>query len=224
MKDTKLKEGAYILYHRKKDNEPVAAQYSLWPTLQDKGEIADGVLVVCEGRNLVIAPEEKFLRWSNKRDVATEEVEATYYAINDWEGKKKTAAIVAHPSFKKDGKQCAPGYCYAYSRTNANGVGITADQWWLPSAAELVMMWRNFNIINDGLKLITGATLLQRTWYWSSTEASASLAWSLSFSNGPLYHWGNKVSIQTQVRAVSGIIGESFNSLTLQLDTEQKNE
>ena len=224
MKDTKLKDGAYILYHRKEDNEPVAAQYSLWPTLQDKGEIADGVLVVCEGRNLVIAPEEKCLNWSNKREVATEEVEATYYAINDWEGKNKTAKIIAHPSFKKDGKQCAPGYCYAYSRTNDNGVGITAGQWWLPSAAELVMMWRNFKIINDGLKLITGATLLMRTWYWSSTEFSASYAWGLYFSNGALYGWGNKVSFQFQVRAVSGIIGKSFNSLTLQLDTEQKNE
>ena len=224
MKDTKLKDGAYILYHRKEDNEPVAAQYSLWPTLQDKGEIADGVLVVCEGRNLVIAPEEKCLNWSNKRGVATEEVEATYYAINDWEGKNKTAKIIAHPSFKKDGKQCAPGYCYAYSRTNDNGVGITAGQWWLPSAAELVMMWRNFKIINDGLKLITGATLLMRTWYWSSTEYSASRAWFLYFSNGFLYPWYGKVSGQGQVRAVSGIIGESFNSLTLQLDTEQKNE
>lgn len=224
MKDTKLKDGAYILYHRKEDNEPVAAQYSLWPTLQDKGEIADGVLVVCEGRNLVIAPEEKCLNWSNKREVATEEVEATYYAINDWEGKNKTAKIIAHPSFKKDGKQFAPGYCYAYSRTNDNGVGITAGQWWLPSAAEIVMMWRNFKIINDGLKLITGAKLLQRTWYWSSTEYSASHAWSLYFSNGHLGYWHSKVSGQFQVRAVSGIIGESFNSLTLQLDTEQKNE
>ena len=224
MKDTKLKDGAYILYHRKEDNKAVAAQYSAWPTLQDNGEIADGVLVVCEGRNLVIAPEEKCLKWSNKRDVATEEIEATYYAINDWEGKNRTAKIIAHPSFKKDGKQCAPGYCYAYSRTNDNGVGITAGQWWLPSAAELVMMWRNFKIINDGLKLITGATLLQRTWYWSSTEFSASYAWNLYFSNGYLYFWSNKVSSQGQVRAVSAIIGESFNSLTLQLDTEQKNE
>ena len=224
MKDTKLKDGAYILYHRKEDNKPVAAQYAVWPTLQDNGEIADGVLVVCEDRNLVIAPEEKCLNWSNKRDVATEEIEATYYAINDWEGKDRTAKIIAHPSFKKDGKQCAPGYCYAYSRANANGVGITAGQWWLPSAAELVMMWRNFKIINDGLKLITGATLLLRTWYWSSTEISASYAWYLHFSYGYLNTWYNKVSSQLQVRAVSGIIGESFNSLTLQLDTEQKNE
>lgn len=224
MKDTKLKDGAYILYHRNEDNEPVAAQYSVWPTLQDNGEIADGVLVVCEGRNLVIAPEEKCLEWGNKRDVATEEIEATYYAINDWEGKNRTAKIIAHPSFKKDGKQCAPGYCYAYSRTNANGVGITAGQWWLPSAAELVMMWRNFKIINDGLKLITGATLLMRTWYWSCTEGSASHAWNLDFSGGGLTGWASKVSSQNQVRAVSGIIGESFNSLTLQLDTEQKNE
>ena len=224
MKDTKLKDGAYILYHRNEDNEPVAAQYSVWPTLQDNGEIADGVLVVCEGRNLVIAPEEKCLEWGNKRDVATEEIEATYYAINDWEGKNRTAKIIAHPSFKKDGKQCAPGYCYAYSRTNANGVGITAGQWWLPSAAELVMIWRNFKIINDGLKLITGAKLLMRTWYWSSTEYSASYAWGLNFSGGGLNAWYSKVSDQGQVRAVSAIIGESFNSLTLQLDTEQKNE
>ena len=56
------------------------------------------------------------------------------------------------------------------------------------------------------------------------TENSASNAWNLNFSNGNLNNWNNKVSNQNQVRAVSGIIGESFNSLTLQLDTEQKNE
>ena len=201
------KDGAFIMYHRKSDDFPLAVPYSSWPSLQNSGEIADGVLIIRGDKHIVVAPTEASLYWSKGTGTATATTSDRLVAMSDWEGKSKTAAIVANAAFKDDGAGYAPGYCNAYSRTNANGAGLTAGKWWLPSVAELVMMWSNFEIINEGLKLITGATLLQRTWYWSSTEGSASNAWILGFSSGTLGSWGNKVSNQSQVRAVSAFIG-----------------
>lgn len=200
------KDGAFIMYHRKSDDFPLAVPYSSWPSLQNSGEIADGVLIIRGDKHIVVAPTEASLNWSKGAGTATATTSDRLVAMSDWEGKSKTAAIVANAAFKDDGAGYAPGYCNAYSKTNANGAGLTAGKWWLPSIAELVMMWSNFEIINEGLKLITGATLLQRTWYWSSTEYSASYAWTLDFSNGTLNTWLNKVSNQRQVRAVSAFI------------------
>ena len=85
---------------------------------------------------------------------------------------------------------------------NANNQGLPAGSWWLPSLGELWLMLANFDKINYALSKITGATLLQRDAYWSSTEYSAGNAWGLRLGYG-YQNSISKPSSQYRVRPVS---------------------
>lgn len=100
----------------------------------------------------------------------------------------------------------APGYCRLYSRANSNGKGLTAGYWWLPSVGELLMMYANKAKINYALSLIKGAQQLDASWYWSSTESSPAHAWDLSFGDGALINWYDKVKDKGRVRPVSAFL------------------
>ena len=98
----------------------------------------------------------------------------------------------------------AAGFCNKYSRTNANGKGLTAGRWWLPSMGEMAMIWANFDKINYALSKISGATQLQANWYWTSTQGSASNAWTLLLGAGGVdNHWKFN---QRWVRPVSAFL------------------
>ena len=90
------------------------------------------------------------------------------------------------------------------SRTNANGKGLTAGRWWLPSMGEMAMIWANFDKINYALSKISGATQLQANWYWTSTQISATAAWHLFLNDGGMYY-GYKFD-QLRVRPVSAFL------------------
>ena len=182
-----------------------------WTSLQNSGEIADGVVVVEGGKILVVAPTESTskLTWSSAAisgggTTTTDRVTA----MNDWNGKANTAATIK--ASKADAitntAQYAPGYCNLYSRANANGVGLTAGKWWLPSLGEMFMIYANMTKINYALSLITGATQLVENWYWTSTELSAAGAWALHLTDGNAGRWGTKASSTSRVRAVSAFI------------------
>ena len=49
---------------------------------------------------------------------------------------------------------------------------------------EMAMILANFDKINYALSKISGATQLQATWYWSSTQYSALTAWGLTLNDG----------------------------------------
>ena len=202
-----LEDGVFIMTHRKSDNYPVMYKPSKWTAQQSAGEIADGVVVVEGGHVLVVAPTEcdsNGLLWSSEAvtgggTVTTNRVTA----YNDWNGKNNTAAQITKAACQ--GASYAPGFCAAYERTNVNGYGLTAGKWWLPSVGEMMMIYANMEKINYALSLITGAQQLAETWYWTSTEYSATNAWSLGLSIGSLY--GNaKASSRGRVRAVSAFI------------------
>ena len=197
-------DGIFIMYHRKSDNYPLMVKPHKWTSLQSSGEIADGVVVVEGGKMLVVAPTETALTWSSAAvsgggTTTTDRLTA----MNDWTGKANTTAQVTHSECNTS--SYAPGYCNLYSRTNANGYGLTAGKWWLPSLGEMLMIYANMTKINYALSLITGATQLQENWYWTSTEYSATYAWYLNLNNG---HVGNhtKASRTYRVRAVSAFI------------------
>lgn len=203
----KLTDGCMIMYHRKSDNYPLAVKASKWTALQNSGEIADGVIIMQtggSGHHLVVAPTETSLKWSS-----TAVLVGTAYTNNtdrrtvmdDFAGQAHTSAIVGS-TLSADGADYAPGYCYAYSRVNANSKGLTAGRWWLPSVGELWAIYANKQKLNLLLALITGANTLSETWYWSSTEVSATYAWGLGLSDGNL-GWGSKVSYSFKVRPVS---------------------
>ena len=181
-----------------------------WTAQQIAGEIADGVVVVEGGRLLVVAPTESPTRlyWSSAAvaggGFTTTDRVAAY---NDWTGKTSTAAQVAASTAGAitNTASYAPGFCNLYSRTNANGQGLTAGKWWQPSIGELMMMYANFNKINYALSLITGAELLFRDAYWSSSELGSPDAWNLILSVGIMYNY-TKATYQYRVRAVSEFI------------------
>ena len=206
-----LYDGIFIMYHRKSDDYPLMVKPHKWTSLQNSGEIADGVVVVEGGKILVVAPTESTskLTWSSAAisgggTTTTDRVTA----MNDWNGKANTAATIAasRADAITNTAQYAPGYCNLYSRANANGNGLTAGKWWLPSLGEMFMIYANMTKINYALSLITGATQLVEDWYWTSTEGSASSAWNLSLGDGFTNGWTTKASNTSSVRAVSAFI------------------
>ena len=82
---------------------------------------------------------------------------------------------------------------------------MTAGRWWLPSLGELFCIYANMRKINYALSLIEGATPLAETWYWSSTEYSATYAWFLTLDNG-YEDGGTKATGTGRVRPVSAFL------------------
>ena len=199
-----MNDGVFVMFHRKSDDFPLMVKPHLWPSYQNSGEIAEGVVIVEGGKMLVVAPTESTLYWSSAAvsgGGTTTSDRVT--AFNDWNGKQNTAAQITHAECNTS--SYAPGFCAAYSRVNANGKGLTAGKWWLPSMGELMMIYANMRKVNYALSLIEGATQLAETWYWSSTEVSATTAWHLFLDTGYAYYL-TKASYQTRVRPVSAFI------------------
>lgn len=196
-----LYDGVFIMFHRKSDNFPLVVRVSAWASYQNNGEVADGVLLVEGGRQLVIAPTEGVdKKWSSK-PVSSSDTSGSVQingvtttgdritALNDFAGRANTTAIIngSTSSNVTNTEAYAAGFCNKYSRTNVNGKGLTAGRWWLPSEGELAMIWANFDKINYALSKISGATQLQQTWYWSSTQSSANGAWYLNLNDGNVF-------------------------------------
>ncbi len=199
-----MNDGVFIMFHRKSDDYPLAVKPDKWASYQNSGEIAEGVMVVEGGKILVVAPTEATLYWSSAAVSAGGKTTTDRETVlNDWTGKASTAAQITHNECKTE--SYAPGFCASYERVNANGQGLTAGKWWLPSLGELMMIYANMRKINYALSLINGATQLAETWYWSSTEYSATNAWGLYLNNG---HAGSnaKAASQGRVRPVSAFL------------------
>ena len=199
-----INDGVFIMFHRNSDNYPLMVKPDKWPSYQSSGEIAEGVVVVEGGKILVVAPTETSLYWSSAAvSGGGKTTSDRLTALDDWTGKANTAAQITHAECSS--ASYAPGYCAQYSRTNANGKGLTAGRWWLPSLGELMMIYANMRKINYALSLIEGATQLAETWYWSSTEYSATHAWLLNLSFGDAGR-SAKATYQSRVRAVSAFL------------------
>ena len=200
-----INDGVFIMFHRNSDDYPLMVKPHKWTSYQNSGEIAEGVVVVEGGKILVVAPTEATLYWSSAAvSGGGKTTTDRLTALDDWTGKASTAAQITHSECNSE--SYAPGYCAAYERVNANGKGLTAGRWWLPSLGELMMIYANMRKINYALSLINGATPLAETWYWSSTEYSAAYAWLLSLSNGLARGWHTKATSQYGVRAVSAFL------------------
>lgn len=200
-----INDGVFIMFHRKSDDYPLMVKPDKWPSYQSSGEIAEGVVVVEGGKMLVVAPTETALTWSSAAvsggGVTTSD---RVTAMNDWAGKTNTASQITHTECSS--ASYAPGFCAAYSRVNANGQGMTAGRWWLPSLGELLCIYANMRKINYALSLIEGATQLEETWYWSSTEYGATNAWLLGLGNGYVSFWRTKATGTTRARPVSAFL------------------
>lgn len=200
-----INDGVFIMFHRNSDDYPLMVKPHKWTSYQNSGEIAEGVVVVEGGKILVVAPTEATLYWSSAAvSGGGKTTTDRLTALDDWTGKASTAAQITHSECNSE--SYAPGYCAAYERVNANGKGLTAGRWWLPSLGELMMIYANMRKINYALSLINGATPLAETWYWSSTEYSAAYAWYLHLNYGYANRWLTKAASQYRVRAVSAFL------------------
>ena len=207
-----LQDGVFIMAHRWKtntDNFPLAIEPRKWvASYQNVGEIADGVLLVEGGHHLVIAPKETLLPWAGGgSDTGAFRTGDRLAAMQDWAGKDNTAKIIAasKTGAVTNTEAYAAGFCNKYSRVNGNGEGLTAGRWWLPSVAELMMIYANKSKINHALSLIDGAQQLSENRYWASTENSSSTAWALPLNDGNLSGWYAK-SGSGKVRPVSAFL------------------
>lgn len=199
-----INDGVFIMFHRNSDNYPLMVKPDKWASYQNSGEIAEGVVVVEGGKILVVAPTEASLYWSSAAvSGGGKTTTDRLTALDDWTGKASTTAQITKSECSSE--SYAPGFCAKYSRVNANGKGLTAGRWWLPSLGELMMIYANMRKINYALSLIEGATQLAETWYWSSTEYSATTAWRLTLYDGTAYSY-TKASSQPRVRAVSAFL------------------
>lgn len=200
-----INDGIFIMFHRNSDDYPLMVKPDKWASYQSSGEIAEGVVVVEGGKILVVAPTETSLYWSSAAVSAGGKTTSDRLtALDDWTGKASTAAQITHAECSS--ASYAPGFCAAYSRVNANGGGLTAGRWWLPSLGELFCIYANMRKINYALSLIEGATQLAETAYWTSTESSATNAWLLDLYYGHARNYGTKAARQFRVRAVSAFL------------------
>lgn len=170
-------DGVYVMYHRNSDDFSLAVEPERWPALEDAGEVADGVLLIDGGRSIVVAPDESQQVWATAAVGTGKYITERLVAFDDFAGKKNTENIL-----KLSGTSAAE-YCNSYSRVNANGQGLSAGMWWLPSMGELLLLFPNLDKINYALSFIKGATPLKRDYYWSSDEYDQIAKWRVWFEN-----------------------------------------
>ena len=222
-----LYDGCFIMCHNQSDGWPLAIPYANWPSYQNSGQEADGVLIVEGGHSLVVAPHEKSCYWSSKTGTATDTVgyssAARISLLDVWDGKERTAKICADASspFYAESNDAstkdtyAPGYCYNYTPHVASDggekkKGLSAGKYWLPCVAELMMIYTHKYRINAGLALIRGANQLSETNYWTSTESGNNAAWTLNLQNGSLGIVTGKSNVPLMTRPVSAFIDDSY--------------
>ena len=203
----------FIMYNTSDTGYPRMSRPSAWPSLQRSGQVATGVVIVEGGKVLVVAPTEADtagLLWSSAAVSGGATTTADRVtAMSDWNGKANTASIISKssPGAITDTTAYAPGFCYGYSRLNANGAGLSAGKWWLPSLGEIMMIDANLHKVNYCLSLIDGADLIRTTLYYTSTEGSAANAWVYNFGLGDVGSGGRyKYSFKGGVRPVSAFI------------------
>ena len=216
-------DGCFVAYHKEDSPSQFAIPYWSWPALEKQGIIADGVLVLIDGRApIIVSPHGTANKYWSKttlpvnRDVGND----ISKAFADFTGKTRTEAIMAkgeelfgdEEDTWKD-NYAAP-WCNAYSH-GAKGVG----EWWLPSIGELIEIWKHKYAINKCLSIISGAQLITANAHWSSTEGAGTGAWILFLSSGDIYNWHYKNGYNNvYVRAVTAY----NNATSLQYYTKEE--
>ena len=151
---------------------------------------ADAIVIQYGGYRLGIALDEATRQWGSSTTVQVN----SNQDLNSYDGKARTAAIMANAAFSADNPDTyAVAYAYAYSKGHTGDPGgdstIAAKSWWLPTMGDLALIHDHFNTINLVIARINAAgkqqaTPLSRAYYWSCVEGGASHARVLDFGNG----------------------------------------
>ena len=103
-------------------------------------------------------------------------------AVQDWDGAENTERL---------------------KRIGLNPAIQLKDGEYIPTLAELYLICLNRKTINAAMRFVGGQELAG--WYWSSTESSATGAWSLSLGTGGAYTY-TKATTTNRVRPVSAFL------------------
>ena len=126
--------------------------------------------------------EDEITLTSKKDDGKGQYIDSYMDAVQDWQGKKNTEhlqAVGLNPAIQlKDGE-------------------------YIPTLAELYLICLNRKAINAAMRFVGGQELVG--WYWSSTEFSATYAWSLYLNHGTANTIA-KASNPGRVRPVSAFL------------------
>ena len=211
-----LADGVYIMFHRKSDNYPVLAHPEQWQSISQSGEVADGVLVMEAGLNVLVAPTDA---GPDGMLVSNDAFPFNIYlnranAMRDFNGSGFTAEMLAANDSANNlaDKENAPGFCYAYYRDNGSGGGLGYNRssgygtWWMPSLAELMLIFAHKQKINYCLEMIPGAQKIREVWHHSSTMKANGLNWQFGMHNGNIDEWGPCYIARGAVRPVSTFI------------------
>ena len=168
---------------------------------------ADAIVIQYGGYRLGIALDEAVRKWGSSTTVQVN----SNQDLNSYDGKARTAAIMANAAFSADNPNTyAVAYAYAYSKGHTGDPGgdstIAAKSWWLPTMGDLALIHDHFNTINLAIARINAAgkqqaTPLGRAYYWSCVELGASGARYLNFGSGN--RGTNSRSNQFRVRPVT---------------------
>lgn len=180
-------DGVYIVFKDGTYTEFSKAANEL--TEEDNAAVA-GIGIKHGDRALVIALRDCADGNDITLTVAEDETEAesryidTFIdAVADWDGKGNTAhlrQIGLNPAIELE-----PGQ-------------------WVPSVAEMYLIYTNRKAINAALRKVGGMEIPGK-WYLTSTENSATIAWFLNLNDGIL-SWHAKASNKGGVRPVSAFI------------------
>ena len=151
---------------------------------------ADAIVIQYGGYRLGIALDEVIRQWGSSTTVQVNSNQDQ----NSYDGKARTAAIMANAAFSADSPDTyAVAYAYAYSKGHTGDSGgdstIAAKSWWLPTMGDLALIYDHYNTINLAIARINAAgkqqaTPLSRADYWSCVEGGASSARYLTFGIG----------------------------------------
>lgn len=168
---------------------------------------ADAIVIQYGGYRLGIALDEAIRQWGSSTTVQVN----SNQDLNSYDGKARTAAIMANAAFAADSPDTyAVAYAYAYSKGHTGDPGgestIAAKSWWLPTMGDLALIHSHFNTINLAIARINAAGKqqaipLNRAYYWSCGEGGASHAKGLGFGNGG--RGDNSRRLQLRVRPVT---------------------
>ena len=151
---------------------------------------ADAIVIQHGGYRLGIALDEATRQWGSSTTVQVD----SNQDLNSYNGKARTAAIMANAAFAADSPDTyAVAYAYAYSKGHTGDIGgdstIAAKSWWLPTMGDLALIHDHFNTINLAIARINAAgkqraESIKKSPYWSCIEAETSSAKYLNLSSG----------------------------------------
>lgn len=104
-------------------------------------------------------------------------------ALSDWKGKANSNVLKGVTT----GGGSYTSYATIGHVLNTFLAGVDAkgyDDWYIPSCAQLSLIYMHLTSINNALSAIGGQTFNTSYNYWSSSEYSSTKGWNVYFSNG----------------------------------------